>query len=438
MAKSKPNIEDEISRCINQLLLKEPFYAHILATTIRKVDNDIATAAVGLRENLILLMINETFFLKELKSTSERVAVIKHEVLHLVFKHLFRHGKSKNPELYNIAADLVVNQYIGQWKLPDTAVTLKSFPDLNLEEEKQLEYYYEKLSKLYAETQKNKNTNADKSNPGESTNASMETDGSNEKYPHSAKKLEESYNSKRHSDHSKWILKSESGNYFSDEKYVDPNSLAGVEQTLNKILLTALERVPAGNYGSIPSSIITTLEKIKQDYQPKINWKRILRIFNSTAGKTEIYHTNKRISKRFGTRPGIKIVQRRKIAVIIDTSGSIDNQTLTIFFSEIAQIYNSGTQVLIIECDAAVGKVYEYRKNEQWKVSGGGGTNFDPAFNYINKNRNLRIDACIYLTDGIAPQPKIKPRCRLLYVVTPDGNSGDHLVFGKKIKMNID
>jgi predicted metal-dependent peptidase len=434
MAKSKLKIEEEISRSINQLLLKEPFYAHILATTIRKVDNDISTAAVGLSGNVIQLMINEVFFLEDLKSTSQRVAVLKHEVLHLVFKHLFRHGKSDNPELYNIAADLVVNQYIGQWSLPESAVTLKSFPDLNLEEEKHLEYYYDKLSKLLSEIQKNKKRTTDEINQDES-NSNGKHEG---KSPLSSRKLEEIYNSKRHSDHSKWILKSESGNYFSDEKFVDANSLAGVEQSLNKVLLTALERVPASNYGSIPSSIITALEKIKQDYQPKVSWKRILRIFNSTAGRTEIYHTNKRISKRFGTRPGIKIVQRRKIAVILDTSGSIDMQTLNIFFSEINQIYNSGTQVLIIECDAAVGNVFPFRKNEEWKISGRGGTNFDPAFEYINKNRNIRIDACIYLTDGFAPKPTIKPRCRLLYVVTPDGSIGDHLVFGKKIKMSKD
>jgi hypothetical protein len=46
---------------------------------------------------------------------SERIAVLKHETLHLVFKHLFRNRKyCTNSFLYNIAADLVVNQYIGK------------------------------------------------------------------------------------------------------------------------------------------------------------------------------------------------------------------------------------------------------------------------------------------------------------------------------------
>ena len=50
--------------------------------------------------------------------------------------------------LFNIAADLVVNQFIGSWKLPDSAVTLRSFPDLELKQNQTLEWYYEKLIKL--------------------------------------------------------------------------------------------------------------------------------------------------------------------------------------------------------------------------------------------------------------------------------------------------
>ena len=148
MAKKQTDINTEVSRCINQLLLKEPFFAHILARTVRKITDEVPTAAVGLSNDLILLMVNEEFFLKELKSESERTAVLKHEVLHLVFRHLFRDKIKEDAELFNIAADIVVNQYIGSWKLPDSAVTLKTFPDLQLKPEQHLEYYYNILFKL--------------------------------------------------------------------------------------------------------------------------------------------------------------------------------------------------------------------------------------------------------------------------------------------------
>ncbi len=83
-------IQEEISRCINQLLIKEPFYAHLLSGVIRIYSDEVDTAAVGIRDNCIALFINPEFFSKKLKGVSQRVAVVKHETLHFVFKHICR------------------------------------------------------------------------------------------------------------------------------------------------------------------------------------------------------------------------------------------------------------------------------------------------------------------------------------------------------------
>ena len=140
---SKKNINDEISRCIIQMLIDEPFYAHFLSGIVRKITDDISTAAVGFNNSNVTLYVNEHFFLKELTTFSSRVAIIKHETLHLVFKHLVMLDfKKYNAKLFNIAADLVVNQFVGKWKLPSSAVTLSSFPELNLSENEPLDWYY--------------------------------------------------------------------------------------------------------------------------------------------------------------------------------------------------------------------------------------------------------------------------------------------------------
>ena len=57
------NIHDEISRCIIQMLLKEPFYAHLLSGVVRNITKSIPSAAVGIRGNNINLFVNEEFFL---------------------------------------------------------------------------------------------------------------------------------------------------------------------------------------------------------------------------------------------------------------------------------------------------------------------------------------------------------------------------------------
>jgi predicted metal-dependent peptidase len=445
LAKSKLNIEEELSRCVNQLLLQEPFYAHVLAGTVRAITDEVQTAAVGFRNELIMLMVNEDFFLKELKSASQRTAVLKHEVLHLVFKHLFRDKIKEDPELFNIAADIVVNQYIGTWDLPDTAITLDRFPDLNLKAEESLEYYYNILFKLKESIDKSKSEKSESSDNGcggsSDGNSNSGSDQKNEKPLHeqcpvSANALEKIYGQGRHSDHSKWVLKDGGNASTADGKLIASNRISGIESSVGKQLMDALQRTAAKHYGSMPAGVITQLDAIRDSMKPKLDWKRVLKLFSSSSGRTEIYHSMKRISKRYGTRPGIRIKQFKKIAVVIDTSGSIDEQTLNIFFAEIEAIRRTGADVTVIECDAAVGNVYAFKKNVTPKVTGGGGTNYDPAFEYINANRNLRIDACVYLTDGYAPEPQVKPRCKLLYVITPEGKLGPHLKFGKTINMN--
>ncbi len=44
------------------MLLKEPFFAHLLSGIVRNVTKEIPTAAVGLRGSNINLFVNDNFF----------------------------------------------------------------------------------------------------------------------------------------------------------------------------------------------------------------------------------------------------------------------------------------------------------------------------------------------------------------------------------------
>ncbi len=52
------------------MLIKEPFYAHLLSGVVRIYTDEIPTAAVGIKDNYIALFINTDFFLKELTTFS--------------------------------------------------------------------------------------------------------------------------------------------------------------------------------------------------------------------------------------------------------------------------------------------------------------------------------------------------------------------------------
>lgn len=397
------DVQEELSRCIIQMLFKEPFFNHLLSGVVRVVTEDISTAAVSFSGNKIQLLVNESFFIKELRSQTNRVAVIKHESLHLLFKHLFRMDLDKyDRSLFNIAADLVVNQFIGSWKLPDSAVTLKSFPDLELRENQTLEWYYEKLLKL-------KNS----SSAGDS-------------FPKSTDALSKILDKTIHGDHSHWGVSKDA------KGQVDAYA---AETELDRLIIQARERTPIKYHGTIPGEINALIDSLIESRKPKVDWRRSLKIFATNSRRTHITSTMHRISKRYGTRPGIKVKQFQKIAVAIDTSGSVSDSDLSIFFGEIDEMHKQGAEITVIECDAEVQRTYNYKGKFPTEVAGRGGTVFDPVFSFLRSNRLTHYDGCIYLTDGYADEPTIRPPCPLLWVITADGNAGDHLRFGRIIKL---
>jgi len=396
------------------MLLKEPFYAHFLSGIIREVTDKVPTAAVGFKSGKIALYVNENFFLKELK-LSERVAVIKHETLHIIFKHLFRmKTKDYDNKLFNIAADLVVNQLISPWKLPDSAVTLKTFPELKLPPDKSVEWYYENLKKTASKDKEYKKSLQeifDKMDASGGGGKDLGGDG-----------LGGEEGSRYHSDHRMW---------GENESF----SMEVVETEVDRMIIQARDRTPIKDHGTIPLGIQSLIKNIVEKRNPQINWKRALKIFSSTSRKTRVYHTLKRVSKRFGTRPGIKIKRFQKLAVAIDTSGSINIDDFNDFFGEIHSMWRFGAEIDVLECDAEVQKKYSYRGRIPEFIHGGGGTSFDPVFEHIKSNRFERYDGCISLTDGYAVEPTIKPPCKVFWCITKDGEIGPHLKFGRVVKM---
>jgi len=393
------------------MLLKEPFYAHFLSGIIREVTDKVPTAAVGFKSGKIALYVNENFFLKELRST-ERVAVIKHETLHIIFKHLFRmKTKDYDNRLFNIAADLVVNQLISPWKLPDSAVTLETFRELKLPPDKSVEWYYENLKKTASKDKEYKKSLQEIFDK-------MDTSGGDDLAGEEGSRKKRRY----HSDHRMW---GENENF----------SMEVVETEVDRMIIQARDRTPTKDHGTIPLGIQSLIKNIVKKRNPQINWKKALKIFSSTSRKTRVYLTLKRVSKRFGTRPGIKIKRFQKLAVAIDTSGSINIDDFNDFFGEIHSMWRFGAEIDVLECDAEIQKKYSYRGRIPEFIHGGGGTSFDPVFEHIKSNRFERYDGCIYLTDGYAPEPTIKPPCKVFWCITKDGEIGPHLKFGRVVKM---
>ncbi|MCC6410680.1 MAG: hypothetical protein IT270_03420, partial [Saprospiraceae bacterium] len=89
---SAPRILDELSQTGIELLLREPFYAHLFSGINKSVvgkGHPVETLAVGLGANTLTLYVNAEFWDKILTTPAHRYGVLKHELLHLIFRHLF-------------------------------------------------------------------------------------------------------------------------------------------------------------------------------------------------------------------------------------------------------------------------------------------------------------------------------------------------------------
>ena len=132
LSRTDPAVADEaeaaVSRILNHFTIYDPFFGQFLLGCVRQLTDTISTAGVALLKRYVLLLINPHFFINVLKDDKERGAVLKHEALHIILKHVIQMHNPKYTlkRLYNIAADLEVNQYIGgkQWKLPDSALSI--------------------------------------------------------------------------------------------------------------------------------------------------------------------------------------------------------------------------------------------------------------------------------------------------------------------------
>ena len=126
----------------------------------------------------------------------------------------------------------------------------------------------------------------------------------------------------------------------------------------------------------------------------------------------------KRINRRYAyIHPGRKVNRQAKIAISVDQSGSVDNNMLAAFFTELNKL-SSLAEFTVIPFDTDVGedKVFVWKKGEtrKWERVMCGGTCFDAPTAYVN---DRDFDGHIVLTDLCAPKPKAS-RCQRMWMTT--------------------
>ena len=123
-----------------------------------------------------------------------------------------------------------------------------------------------------------------------------------------------------------------------------------------------------------------------------------------------------------------------RIVVAIDSSGSIDQESLGKFFAELESIFLhfSEYKIDLLVSDFKIQYHKELTKGESFdtKIIGGGHTDFRPVFEFIEKElEDSRL--LIYFTDGEGIFPTQEPLYEVLWVLRRD----KEIPFGTKITL---
>lgn len=304
--------------------------------------------------------------------------------------------------MLDVAADLQVNQYIPPSWLWGNALLLSDLSDLSLEAEQPLLYYYEQLQQLQ--------------------------NAQGEKAPFAYAKLAE-WDVAREDlfePHRYWYRKGHPSKTEREMARWSAHSLIGI----------AGEAAGAELLAQLPAGLQLELHK-EQRSIPEVNWRKLVRQFAQSSRSTFLKESIHRPSKRYGTRPGVRVRRQQRLLVGVDTSGSVSSEEQQAFFEEIRFLNRTGADIRIAEFDTEIQRVYPYRGHQPDFVVGGGGTNFLPILEYANAQGPW--DGVILFTDGFAPIPGTGIRSPLLWVITGQGLAPETSMFkalpGMKLKL---
>ncbi len=430
---SHQRILDEVAKTSIQLMLKETFYGHFFTSILKDVSERTNSIATTITSNqLIKLIVNPNYWDNELKvpgneqATKDlRYGAIKHQILHIVFKHALRFPEFGNKKLFGIASDLAANQYINSEQLKENAIRMEDFPEFKLTRGQSIDYYYRHLSDELDDMQ-NDNSGGDDSddNEDEQDSDNKDSDGLNESQRR-LKELMEDEENEHLEQHQFW-------NEFEKLSSAEQKM---IEAAINESIVNSVSRIKSKDYGKLPGGLQQYINLLMDSLKPNVNWRRVLRIFTASSSRTRLKNTIRRPSKRYGTTPGIKIQCKQKILVAIDTSGSVNEDELREFFGELYYIWKHGAEIFVVECDTHIHNKYIYTGRPPEVISGRGGTAFDAPIEYANDT--YLPDAVVYFTDGYAPAPSIICRKPILWMVTSQGIEEDAWDFlpGRKVKM---
>ena len=398
------------SHLIN-LMWSEPFFSSILRKVTKKKSDSIPTAGVLAKDGQLHLWWNPKFLAS---LTPEQVkGLLKHECYHLVFEHTTT--RRHDPHIiWNYATDLAINSLIPEEELPEGGlIPGKAFTPLTEEQKAKMgeeavgryervsakiesfpkemsaEWYFGNLQDVADDI---KNEQQGKGQPGEPGE-----EGEGEGGPGMPGPMD---------DHDGW-----------DEMTDEEREL--VKGKVKQALEEAVQEADrSGQWGSVPGGM---RGKLRDMISKEIPWQSVLKQFCGMTRRANRASNVKRLNRKYpGIHPGVQKGYTSSIAVYIDQSGSVDDESLALFFGELRNLARH-TRITLFNFDTEVDtdseREWDRSRTPSPERTRCGGTDFEAPTKHANKN-SKRFDGYLILTDGECSEPS-PSRLKRGYVICP-------------------
>lgn len=387
----------DIAALKRKMLVKYPFFGSVVASVDYKENKDIPTAGTD----------GETIYYNpdylESLSVEEQTFVFAHEVCHIAFNHILR-SEGKNPKLWNIATDGVINQFLKR----DGLKMAKGGVDIAEAINYDAEQLYEKLLQEKKQNQQQSSSNGESSQ--EQVNQSQEQSGGG--FGEEAKKDDKSKQDVGHDTHSMWkqaVKKHKEQQEETElEKKQEELESMGEKDAFKKNLEDKKKQLEelkeaiskqASQAGTSTNRDIRTVNDIGTA-KPLIDWRYVLR----EAIRYDADWSYKNATIEYGVlSANLEEQPMPETEIVLDTSGSINDVLLKNFLRECKNILRH-TKLKVGCFDTKFYGFHEIRTEEDienMRFEGGGGTNFDVAVGSFSR----RVENKIIFTDGGASMP---------------------------------
>lgn len=319
-------------------------------------------------------------FVNEITSHELR-GVLCHEVLHAVNGHTWRRG-DRDPKRWNEACDYAINPIIlddAGLPLPEGALVDPRYKGLSVEQ-------------IYGQL---RNTAQEEHQSSDQIQPKAGQDGN--------------------SDSSDGQGGSEGLGWGEVRDTPDPDRSAELESEWKMAITQATKA--AEMYGKLPGSVRRMVDETLQE---KVDWRSILQRFVQQSAQDDYSwrKPNARYLHLGLYAPALHSECMGSMVVVIDTSGSIDNRLLSQLSSEVNAIARGlmpeVIHVLYVDTKVNRADVFERGQEVEFHPVGGGGTDFRPAFDWVDAHA-LSPSCLVYLTDMMGAFPDTEPAYPVLW-----------------------